>query len=158
MEQEEENQSKNLMVERLLGIPLQFRENTSVAISWNEIPEAENIQPAPSTLTQPMSEGAITQARQLFSSPMFSTQPTSSILQTRLSHFNVALATPVLSLVPSISTSCAPMLAPPSCRPCPNPQVVQIRNATASLISIKLLKYIFIFSNVKLISYKFQLL
>ena len=134
MAQEEERRLNALVLERFLGRPLQFSGNANVAISWNEIPETENIQSTPS-VTQPMSEEAVAQARQLFSSPMFTTQPTRSVQQTRPTPLNAALATPPPDLVPSSSKTCRPTQGLQSSIPCSNPPVFQTRNSTFSLIS-----------------------
>ena len=134
MAQEEERQLNALMLGRFLGIPLQFSENSNVAISWNEIPETQAIQSTPISVTQPMSEEAIAQARQLFSAPMFSTQPICSVLETGPTPFNEGLTTQGTGLVPTSSRACRPALQ--SSRPYSNPPVFQTRNPNFSLISI----------------------
>ena len=81
-----------------------------------------------------MSEEAITQARQLFSSPMFTTQRSSSVLQTRPTACHVPLATPA-STIPNKTTSkfCRPTQHLLSSRPSLNSPVFQTMNSTNNL-------------------------
>ena len=130
------------MIEHFLGVPLHFRENTSVAISWNAIPEAENVQSVPPPFLRPMSEESITQARQLFSSPIFARERNSClVVESKTTPVNVALATPTPSLIPGSSGSYTPTQALATSKQCMNLPVFQTRNPIFSSISKHQNKY-----------------
>ena len=75
-----------------------------------------------------MSDEAITQARQLFSSHMFTTQLSSSVLQTKPTACNATLTTPE-PVVPSTKfRSFRPAEVLISSRPYLNPPTIQTRN------------------------------
>lgn len=68
--------------EPFVGIPLQFTENANVAISWNEIPETNNLPVCLQTFShvpQAMSAESIHEARQLLNCPIFARTTATSV-------------------------------------------------------------------------------